>query len=68
MGGPNATHTFGICMKQILTASNIDLSDILEPPSYQTTKDGVESCASMEELDRCIYLSATFHGNSGQVI
>ena len=31
---PNAIHTFGLRIKQFLTASNIDLSDILEIPSY----------------------------------
>ena len=31
---PNAIHTFGLCIKQFLTASNIDFSDILETPSY----------------------------------
>ena len=31
---PNAIRTFGIHIKQFLTASNIDFSDILETPSY----------------------------------
>ena len=31
---PNAIHTFGLCIKQFLTASNIYFSDILETPSY----------------------------------
>ena len=31
---PNAIHTFGLRMKQFLTASNIEVSDILETPSY----------------------------------
>ena len=31
---PNAIRTFGLLIKQFLTASNIDLSDILETPSY----------------------------------
>ena len=31
---PNAICTFGLRIKQFLTASNIDFSDILETPSY----------------------------------
>ena len=31
---PNAIRTFGLRIKQFLTASNIELSDILEKPSY----------------------------------
>ena len=31
---PRAIRTFGLCIKQFLTASNIELSDILETPSY----------------------------------
>ena len=31
---PNAIHTFDLCIKQFLTASNIYFSDILETPSY----------------------------------
>ena len=31
---PNAIRTFGLRIKQVLTASNIELSDILETPSY----------------------------------
>ena len=31
---PNAIRTFGLRIKQFLTASNIELSDILETPSY----------------------------------
>ena len=31
---PNAIRTFGLRIKHILTASNLDLSDILETPSY----------------------------------
>ena len=31
---PSANRTFGIRIKQFLTASNIELSDILEIPSY----------------------------------
>ena len=31
---PNAIHTFGLRIKQFLTASNIDFSDILETPLY----------------------------------
>ena len=31
---PNAIHIFGLHVKQFLTASNIDFSDILETPSY----------------------------------
>ena len=31
---PNAIHTFGLCIKQFLTASNIDFSNIWETPSY----------------------------------
>ena len=31
---PSAIPTFGLRIKQFLTASNIELSDILEPPSY----------------------------------
>ena len=31
---PNAIHTFGFHIKQFLTASNINVSDILETPSY----------------------------------
>ena len=31
---PNAIRTFGLRIKQLLTASNIELSDILETPSY----------------------------------
>ena len=31
---PNAIRTFGLCIKQFLTASNIDVSDILETPLY----------------------------------
>ena len=31
---PNTIRTFGLCIKQFLTASNIDCSDILETPSY----------------------------------
>ena len=31
---PNAIRTFGLRIKQFLTASNIDFSDILETPSY----------------------------------
>ena len=30
----DAIHTFNLCIKQFLTASNIDFSDILEAPSY----------------------------------
>ena len=33
---PNAIPTFGLRIKQFLTASNIDFSDILETPSYFT--------------------------------
>ena len=31
---PNSIHTFGLRIKQYLTTSNIDFSDILETPSY----------------------------------
>ena len=31
---PNAIQTFGLYSKQVLTASNIDFSDILQTPSY----------------------------------
>ena len=31
---PSAIRTFGLRIKQFLTASNIDFSDILETPSY----------------------------------
>ena len=31
---PNVIRTFGLRIKQFLTASNIDFSDILETPSY----------------------------------
>ena len=31
---PNAIYTFGLRIKQFLTVSNIELSDILETPSY----------------------------------
>ena len=31
---PNAIRTFGLRIKQFLSASNIELSDILETPSY----------------------------------
>ena len=31
---PSAIRTFGLRIKQFLTASNIELSDILETPSY----------------------------------
>ena len=31
---PSAIHTFGLRIKQFLTASNIELSDILETPFY----------------------------------
>ena len=31
---PSAIHTFGLHIKQFLTASNIEFSDILETPSY----------------------------------
>ena len=44
---PNAIRSFGLRIKQFLTASNIEFSDILETPSYfilppcvyQTTED-----------------------------
>ena len=31
---PSAIHTFGLRIKQFLTASNIELSDILETPYF----------------------------------
>ena len=44
---PNAIHTFGLHIKQFLSASNIDFSDSLETSSYQTTKDYSVSDASI---------------------
>ena len=42
----NAIHTFGLCINQFLTASNIDFPDTLKTPSvsfsnlvYQTIED-----------------------------
>ena len=72
---PSATPTFGLCIKQFLTASNIDFSDILETPSYfilttlvyQTTEDCAGSGASDKRSNRCINIPATFFGNSRQV-
>ena len=37
---PNAIRTFGHRIKQFLTASNIDISDILETPSYFVSHNG----------------------------
>ena len=67
---PNA-----IRIKQFLTASNIDFSDVLETPSYflvytlmyQTTEDCAGTGAPEERSHRCICLSAAFHGNTRQV-
>ena len=72
---PSAIPTFGLHMKQFLTASNIDFSDILETPSYfilttlvyQTTEDCAGSGASDKRSNRCINIPATFFGNSRQV-
>ena len=60
---PNVFRSFGLHMKQFLTASNIDFSGILETPSYfvsppwcVVTKYSAGSGASKEGSQICIYL------------
>ena len=72
---PNAIRTFGLRIKQLLTASNIDFSDILETPSYfilppwciKSPKIVLDFGASEKRSNRCINIPATFHGNTRQV-
>ena len=72
---PSAIRTFGLRIKQFLTASNIELSDILETPSYftltslvyQTSEDCAGFGASEKRSNRCINIPAAFHGNTRQV-
>ena len=67
---PNAIRTFGLRIKQFLTAS----SDILETFIFcittlvhQATEDCARSDASEERSHRCIRLPAGFHGITRQV-
>ena len=61
----NITQTFGLVIKQFLTDSNLEFSDILKTPSYfvlppmvcQTTEDCAGSNAHEERLHRFICLS-----------
>ena len=62
---PNAIHTFGLHIKQFLTASNIVFSDILCYHLVVSNCDG--SRASEERSHRSICLSAVIHGNMRQV-
>ena len=72
---PSAISTFGLRIKQFLTASNIDFSDILETPSYVTLlpwyikppKILLDLVHLKKILNRCINIPATFLGNSRQV-
>ena len=57
---PSAIPTFGLRIKQFLTASNIYFSDILE------TCAGFG--ASEKRSNRCISIPAAFHGNTRQVL
>ena len=67
----NAIRTFGLRIKQFLTASNIDFSEMLETPSYFVLPPWYfkppKSGASEERSHRCICLSPAFHGNTSQV-
>ena len=72
---PSAIRTFGLRIKQFLTASNIELSDIfgntfifhLTTLVYQTSKDCTGFGASEKRSNRCINIPAAFHGNTRQV-
>ena len=72
---PSAIRTFGLRIKQFLTASNIQLSDILETSFlfyrttlvYQTSEDCAGFGASEKSSNRCINIPAAFHGNTRQV-
>ena len=78
---PSAVRTFDFRIKQFLTASNIELSDILETPYfilppfvfypttlvYQTSEDCAGFGASEKRSNRCINIPAAFHGNTRQV-
>ena len=72
---PSAIHTFGLRIKQILTACNIELSDILETPSYfilpplciKPPKIVLDLVPLKKISNRCINIPATFHGNTRQV-
>ena len=69
---PNAIRTFGLRIKQFLTASNIELSDILETPYFTLTHWYIKPPKIVLDLvhlkkDRTDALIATFHGNTRQV-
>ena len=72
---PSAIPTFGIRIKQFLTASNIDISDILETPSYfilppwyiKPPNIVLDLVHLKKRSNRCINIPATFHGNTRQV-
>ena len=69
---PNTICTSGFLIKQFLTASNIDFSDILETPShfvlprwYMRSPNIVLDLMYLNKRShRCIYLSEYFHGNA----
>ena len=72
---PNAIRTFGLHIKQFLTASNIDFSDILETPSYfvlppwsiKPPKIVLDLVHLKKDRTDASVLSAAFHGNTRQV-
>ena len=70
---PSAIRTFGLPIEQFLTASNIELSDILETPSYFILPPWcVKPLKIVLDLvhlkkNRCINIPATFLGNSRQI-
>ena len=72
---PSAMRTFGLRIKQFLTASNIEFSDILETPSYFILPPWcvkppkiVLGLVHLKKIsNRCINIPATLFGNSRQV-
>ena len=72
---PSAIPTFGLRIKQFVTASNIEFSDILETPSYfilppwciKPPKIVLDLVHLKKRSNRCINIPATFLGNSRQV-
>ena len=72
---PSAIRTFGLRIKQFLTASNNELSDILETPSYfilppwcvKPPKIVLDLVHLKQNSNRCINIPATFLGNSRHV-
>ena len=72
---PSAIRTFGLRIKQFLTTSNIEFSDILETPSYfilppwcvKPPKIVLDLVQLKKRSNRCINIPATFLGNSKQV-